>query len=78
MKEALSAAGIPLGDGGSARPSISGSGSSGVAATGKQPAKAIAKKGLLMPPQLSGRRNVTTEELSNMRTAKRNKPPPPL
>ena len=30
--------------------------------------------GLLLPPQLSGRRNVTTEELSNMRTAKRQKP----
>ena len=30
--------------------------------------------GMLVPPQLQGRRNVTTEDLSNMRTAKRHKP----
>ena len=35
--------------------------------------KARTSGGMLLPPQLSGRRNVTTEELSSMRTAKRHK-----
>lgn len=32
------------------------------------------KAGILLPPQLRGRRNVTTEDISSMRTAKRPKP----
>ena len=54
------------GESGSA-PAAAGSG-----ASASKP-KARTSGGMLLPPQLSGRRNVTTEELSSMRTAKRHK-----
>ena len=54
------------GESGSA-PTAAGSG-----ASASKP-KARTSGGMLLPPQLSGRRNVTTEELSSMRTAKRHK-----
>lgn len=55
-------------------PAAASSSSSSTERSKPPPARRTSAGGALLPPQLSGRRNVTTEELSNMRTAKRHKP----
>ena len=74
------AAGLAAVDAAVAGGSSSGGGvSSSGGGGGSAPARRLPKAptgagGVLLPPQMRGRPNVTTEELSSMRTAKRPKP----
>ena len=74
VKEALASVAAVAGSSSSGSKGESGSAptAAGSGASVSNP-KARISGGMLLPPQLSGRRNVTTEELSSMRTAKRHK-----